>query len=352
MKKTILAILDGWGHGAIPEVSAITQANTPFVDSLYKNYPNAELVTYGEQVGLPEGQMGNSEVGHLNIGAGRVVYQELARINKEVRENTLGDNETIQASMDYAKANGKDFHLMGLVSNGGVHAHINHLKAFLAGQVGEKELNTLNETLISKLTKGNSTHPIMEVQPFEKKKIHIHKPKAQQTAIRIGRGIFSKHHEDYAGLYVLNTILGGYFGSRLMANIREDKGYTYNVYSMLDGMRHDGSWIIGTEVGNDVVDDTIKQIYLEMERLQKETMPNEELEMVKNYLLGTLLNTIDGPFNVSEVHRTIAVENLPEDFFVQIVETVKRIDAKTVQSLANKYLKKSDFYEVVVGAVE
>ena len=127
--KAFLIILDGWGKGLIPEVSAITQAKTPFIDSLYGKYPNANLVTYGEEVGLPEGQMGNSEVGHINIGAGRVVYQELARINKSIREKTLQDNKTIKLLVQYAKTNSKPVHLMSLLSDGGVHAHIDHLIA-------------------------------------------------------------------------------------------------------------------------------------------------------------------------------------------------------------------------------
>lgn len=127
--RVLLAILDGWGHGPKPEVSAIAQANTPFIDSLYEKYPNSELVTYGEEVGLPDGQMGNSEVGHLNIGAGRVVYQELARINKAIREETLASNSALQEGIAYARNEDKALHLMGLVSDGGVHSHINHLKA-------------------------------------------------------------------------------------------------------------------------------------------------------------------------------------------------------------------------------
>ncbi|MBX2873340.1 MAG: 2,3-bisphosphoglycerate-independent phosphoglycerate mutase [Saprospiraceae bacterium] len=127
--RVLLAILDGWGHGPKPEVSAIAQAQTPFIDSLYQQYPHAELITYGEEVGLPDGQMGNSEVGHLNIGAGRVVYQELARINKAIREKTLASNAALQRGLTYAKENDKALHLIGLVSDGGVHSHINHLKA-------------------------------------------------------------------------------------------------------------------------------------------------------------------------------------------------------------------------------
>ncbi len=128
-EKVILIILDGWGHGKDPKVSAIAQAATPYVDSLYKKYPNSELITFGEEVGLPGGQMGNSEVGHLNIGAGRIVYQSLARINKAIREKALRKNETLLKALDYAKTNNKKVHLMGLVSDGGVHSHINHLKA-------------------------------------------------------------------------------------------------------------------------------------------------------------------------------------------------------------------------------
>lgn len=128
-EKVILIILDGWGHGKDPKVSAIAQAATPYIDSLYKKYPNSELITFGEEVGLPAGQMGNSEVGHLNIGAGRVVYQSLARINKAIREKTLHSNEVLLNALNYAKENKKKVHLMGLVSDGGVHAHTNHLKA-------------------------------------------------------------------------------------------------------------------------------------------------------------------------------------------------------------------------------
>ncbi|MBT8231472.1 MAG: 2,3-bisphosphoglycerate-independent phosphoglycerate mutase [Saprospiraceae bacterium] len=125
--KAFLIILDGWGKGLIPEVSAITQAKTPFIDSLYSKYPNANLVTFGSDVGLPQGQMGNSEVGHINIGAGRIVYQELARINKAVEDNTLKDNQAIIDMIAYAKSNNKPVHLMSLLSDGGVHSHIDHL---------------------------------------------------------------------------------------------------------------------------------------------------------------------------------------------------------------------------------
>lgn len=153
--KSILIILDGWGKSPDPKVSAIAQASTPFVDSLYKKYPNAELVTFGEEVGLPEGQMGNSEVGHLNIGAGRVVYQELARINKAIRERTLHTNETLLAALSHAKTHNKNVHLFGLVSDGGVHAHVSHLKALC--DITQEQ--GIPNTYIHAFTDGRDTAP-------------------------------------------------------------------------------------------------------------------------------------------------------------------------------------------------
>lgn len=128
-RPAFLMILDGWGLGQQADADAIRQANTPFVDELMESYPQATLTTYGEKVGLPEGQMGNSEVGHLNIGAGRIVYQDLVKINKAVADESLFKNATFQAALDKARSNEKAFHIMGLVSDGGVHSHIDHLIA-------------------------------------------------------------------------------------------------------------------------------------------------------------------------------------------------------------------------------
>ena len=130
-KKVILMILDGWGMSPDPKVSAIDNANTPFIDSLYTKYPHASLRTDGLHVGLPEGQMGNSEVGHMNLGAGRIVYQDLVKVNLAVKDNTLINEPVLQNAFEYAKTNNKDVHFLGLVSDGGVHSHINHLKGLL-----------------------------------------------------------------------------------------------------------------------------------------------------------------------------------------------------------------------------
>jgi len=154
-KRILLAILDGWGLGQQPEADAIAQADTPTFDRLWEEYPHATLTTFGEEVGLPEGQMGNSEVGHLNIGAGRVVYQELARINKAVREGELARHEKLQAALAYAKKEQRAVHIMGLVSDGGVHAHINHLLG-LCDIVTEQQVP---QTYIHAFTDGRDCDP-------------------------------------------------------------------------------------------------------------------------------------------------------------------------------------------------
>ena len=154
-KKVILIIMDGWGLGKKKESDAIQNANVPFVSSLYKKYPNSTLVTCGEAVGLPAGQMGNSEVGHLNLGAGRIVYQELERINVAVRNGEFQKNKILLDSLNYAKDKNKSLHLMGLVSDGGVHSHINHLKA-ITSLCKEKNIENV---YIHAFTDGRDTDP-------------------------------------------------------------------------------------------------------------------------------------------------------------------------------------------------
>lgn len=154
-KRVVLIIMDGWGLGKVKAADAIQAANTPFVSSLYQKYPNTTLATCGEAVGLPEGQMGNSEVGHLNLGAGRIVYQELQRINVAIREGFFQKNNALLNAIFYAKENKKPLHLIGLVSDGGVHSHMAHLKAIL-DVCKEKELT---EVYIHAFTDGRDCDP-------------------------------------------------------------------------------------------------------------------------------------------------------------------------------------------------
>lgn len=154
-KKTALIILDGWGMAKDKNVSAIDKAHTPFVDSLYQNYPHNYLQASGLAVGLPEGQMGNSEVGHMNLGAGRVVYQDLVKINMAVEEQTLAKEPVLQEAFAYAKQNDVKVHFMGLLSDGGVHAHIDHLKGLLSAA----DQADLKRVYVHAFTDGRDTDP-------------------------------------------------------------------------------------------------------------------------------------------------------------------------------------------------
>ncbi len=154
-RKAILIIMDGWGLGKVKSSDAIQNAQTPFVSSLYQKYPNSTLVTCGEDVGLPDGQMGNSEVGHLNLGAGRIVYQELQRINVAIRTGEFQQNQVLLNAIRFAKESKKKLHLLGLVSDGGVHSHINHVKALVSLCASEG----LKDVLVHAFTDGRDTDP-------------------------------------------------------------------------------------------------------------------------------------------------------------------------------------------------
>ena len=181
-KKVILIIMDGWGLGKIKSSDAIQNARTPFVTSLYKKYPNSTLVTCGEEVGLPEGQMGNSEVGHLNLGAGRIVYQELQRINVAIKTGEFQKNEILLNAIRFAKDNNKTLHLLGLVSDGGVHSHINHVKALASLCATEG----LKNVLVHAFTDGRDTDPKSGLHMITELAQHLEKTTGNIASI-IGR---------------------------------------------------------------------------------------------------------------------------------------------------------------------
>src|SRR6476660_5023528 len=170
-RKVILIIMDGWGLGKVKSSDAIQNARTPFVHSLYAKYPNTTLVTCGEQVGLPDGQMGNSEVGHLNLGAGRIVYQELQRINVAIRDGSFTKNPALLNSIVEAKKTNKPFHLLGLVSDGGVHSHINHLKAI----IDLCHAQGLKKVFVHAFTDGRDTDPKSGLRFITELQEHLNK---------------------------------------------------------------------------------------------------------------------------------------------------------------------------------
>ena len=230
----------------------------------------------------------------------------------------------------------------------------NHYRAgncvmILSGKPNANTIKLLNQYLGRNLPLGASVKNFAQISPNQQRMILFPKKEAPQTAIRIGRKLFTRHHPDYYGIYVLNTILGGYFGSRLMMNLREEKGYTYGVYSTIEPMVHDGYFYIGTEVGREVAEAARKEIYSELKRLREEPVKPAELNMVRNYLLGNLLTNLDGAFNVSEVIKVFVTEQLNFEFYQQLVHTIKTIQPQTLQALANTYLKAEDMHEVIVG---
>ncbi|MCD6067251.1 MAG: peptidase [Bacteroidetes bacterium] len=185
--------------------------------------------------------------------------------------------------------------------------------------------------------------------PTPQQKHFILKEDAIQSAIRVGRLLFNKTHPDYFKFQVLNTILGGYFGSRLMANIREDKGYTYGIGSGLASLVRDGYFFISTEVGTDVTKDALKEIYHEIKRLREEPIGEEELELVKNYILGQFLRSVEGPFSLADKFKAIWEFGLGYDYFDKYFKAVQNVTAAELKDMANKYLQEKDLIECVVG---
>ncbi|MGB1268306.1 MAG: 2,3-bisphosphoglycerate-independent phosphoglycerate mutase [Flavobacteriaceae bacterium] len=181
-KKTILLILDGWGIPEDENTSAIYHAKTPYIDSLYQNYPNATLLTHGMNVGLPDGQMGNSEVGHMNLGAGRIVYQDLAKINLAIKNNSLKDEQVLIDAFTYAKNNNKSVHFLGLLSDGGVHSHSNHLN----GLISAADEFGLTQTYIHAFTDGRDVDPKSGINHITNLQDRLKKSNAKLASV-IGR---------------------------------------------------------------------------------------------------------------------------------------------------------------------
>ena len=182
----------------------------------------------------------------------------------------------------------------------------------------------------------------------EKRHRVVNDPQGIQGAIRIARPFPNRHHPDHKPALVLNTLFGGFFGSRLMDNIREDKGYTYGIYSYIMDHIGDGAWMVSTEAGREVCEQTVNEVYLEMKRLREEPIPEDELLMVKNYLMGTLLGDLDGPFQIIGRWKNLVLNGLDADYFQDGIEVIRRVTPDQLTELARRYLVEEDFYELVV----
>ena len=191
--------------------------------------------------------------------------------------------------------------------------------------------------------------PFIEANPAKENKFRIENdPNAVQGAIRIAQAFPNRHHPDFKKAVVLNNIFGGFFGSRLMSNIREEKGYTYGIYSYLQNHIQQSAWMISTEAGKDVCEATIEEVYKEMKKLREEPVDEEEILLVQNYMMGGILGDLDGPFHIMAKWKNIILNNLDETYFYDSVKAIKEINADELMELANKYLHPERFYELVV----
>ena len=221
----------------------------------------------------------------------------------------------------------------------------------LSGKVNEDVFGLLEKHFGGNDWKNDS---VIKYEPStggsaKEKKNLIHKEEAVQSAIRIGKLLFNKTHPDFPAMQVLNTVLGGYFGSRLMSNIREDKGYTYGIGSGVVSLRDAGWFFIATEVGVDVCSNALKEIYFEIKKLRTELIPEEELKLVKNYLLGVFLRSVDGPFAMADKFKSIHLYGLGYDYLERYINTVRSITSAELLALAQKYLNEEEMMELVVG---
>lgn len=219
---------------------------------------------------------------------------------------------------------------------------------FVGGKVPSNLFALLNQHF------GDLNHePVNVVKlpslPASEKKYRVtNDPQGVQGAIRMGIQFPNRHHADFIKAQVLNNVFGGFFGSRLMSNIREEKGYTYGIYSYLENHIQQSAWIVSTEAGRDVCEATIVEVYKEMKRLRDKPVGIEELLLVRNYMMGSILGDLDGPFHIINRWKNIILNDLDEDYFYQQIETIRKVSSKELQELANKYLIAENFYELVV----
>jgi zinc protease len=231
------------------------------------------------------------------------------------------------------------------------HYHAGNCTIVASGNLPADLLTVLNKHFGQKSWSGGKlvSKAFEKIDTTPEHKILIKKEDAIQSAIRIGRILFNKTHPDYFKFQVLNTILGGYFGSRLMANIREDKGYTYGIGSGLASLVNSGYFYISAEVGSDVTKDALKEIYKEIAVLRDTLVDDNELETVRNYILGQFLRSVDGPFSLADKFKSVWEFGLGYDYFDRYFEAVKTVTSAELKDLANKYLQEKDLIECVVG---
>lgn len=270
----------------------------------------------------------------VNFLAQRGFREELFASNEKYATGTfLSDYENIdrQKLIDFHK----EFYLNGLT------------KMVIVANIKKKEIKKFIE-VIKPMAKEIPTEFASSISNRSGRK-NIQKTEAIQSAIRVGRTLFNKKHNDYLDFLVLNTILGDYFGSRLMKNIREDKGYTYGIGSILAELNETGYFLIATEVGSDVCEKALQEIKKELTLLQTELVSEEELSIVKNYMLGQLLKSADGPYAMTDLFLSAELQGKGLDFYNQAISAIQSITPQRIQELAKQYLNWEEMSIVVAG---
>jgi predicted Zn-dependent peptidase len=219
---------------------------------------------------------------------------------------------------------------------------------FVAGKLPENLEQLLNDNFGDLANNKIATSEIA-MQPAKEKKTRLtNDPDGVQGAIRIARPFPNRHHPDFLKAQMLNALFGGFFGSRLMSNIREDKGYTYGIHSYLQNHVQQSAWMVSTEAGKEVCEATIEEVYKEMKRLREEPVKEDELLLVRNYMMGSILGELDGPFQIIARWKNIILNDLDEKYFYNSINTIKTVTSQELQQIAQKYLQPETFYELVV----
>ncbi len=233
------------------------------------------------------------------------------------------------------------------------HYTLSNCKIIIAGKINEEQIKLLNKIIGTVSLQSDDTvvadPGLKTVLPQTAVKQKITKEGAVQSAIRIGKLMVTRTHPDYKKLLLLNTVLGGYFGSRLMSNIREDKGYTYGIGSSMIANPWAGNLVIATEVGIEVCQPALDEIYKEIKKLTQVPIPDDELNLVRNYITGSFLKSLDGPFELAQRFHTLLTFGLGYDYYYDYLETIKTTTASQLLELAQKYFTEDSFTEIVVG---
>lgn len=230
--------------------------------------------------------------------------------------------------------------------------HSGNTKIILAGKVSDDMLQ-LVESKFGKEEWGkvhDLIHTNFPIEPAKEKIIFIEKNDAMQNGIRMGMQSINRSHRDFNALRVTNTILGGYFGSRLMSNIREDKGYTYGISSSITTLKEAAYLTIATQTACEYSQSVVKEVFYEIERLHQDLVGEEELKMVKSYMIGDLVRNLDGVFSMADIYISLLAGNLPFDYYEHQINAIKNITSQEIRNMAQEYLKKDEMYCIIAGS--